>query len=31
MYGAAIFWGGVGRVVFALSERAFYQLVDGRP
>jgi len=23
----AIFWGGVGRVVFALSERAFYQLV----
>ena len=25
--GGAIFWGGVGRVVFALSERAFYQLV----
>jgi tRNA(Arg) A34 adenosine deaminase TadA len=23
----AIFWGGVGRVVFALSERAFYQTV----
>ena len=23
----AIFWGGVGRVVFALSERTFYQLV----
>ena len=27
MCGGAIFWGGVGRVVFALSERAFYQLV----
>ena len=25
--GGAIFWGGLGRVVFALSERAFYQLV----
>jgi len=27
MCGGAIFWGGLGRVVFALSERAFYQLV----
>ena len=27
MCGGAVFWGGVGRVVFALSERAFYQLV----
>jgi tRNA(Arg) A34 adenosine deaminase TadA len=27
MCGGAIFWGGVGRVLFALSERAFYQLV----
>jgi tRNA(Arg) A34 adenosine deaminase TadA len=26
MCSAAIFWGGVGRVLFALSERAFYQL-----
>jgi tRNA(Arg) A34 adenosine deaminase TadA len=27
MCGAAIFWGGVGRVVFALSEGSFYRLV----
>lgn len=27
MCGGAIFWGGVGRVVFALSEGAFYRLV----